>query len=219
MELKSPFFFFLAACGILVPWPGVDPALEAWGLNYQTTREVLKVLLRESPPKSRTPPPEMALEKSIWLPVCDFLVTFNRCRHTWYGQQLFHSPFNIRIHPKPLDLAPTQCFMSQEELSNSPECTIHPHIWYLLSTSYAVGFAFRPRAQKWTRHSYCPKISSQFYRRSAKKSIFWYVTLWSHVTGCFENRKGPLTLWGLTGCQRSFAGEVTFGLGFGSARS
>ena len=82
-----------------------------------------------------------------------------------------------------------------------------------------MGFAFRPRAHKWTRHSYCPKISSQFYRRPAKKSILWHVTLWSHVTGCFENRKGPLTLWGLTGCQRSFAGEVTFGLGFGSARS
>ena len=87
--------------------------------------------------------------------------------------------------------------MSQEELSKSPEGTIHPYIWYLLSTSYAVGFAFRPRAQKWTRHSYCPKISSQFYRRPAKKSILWHVTLWSHVTGCFENRKGPLTLWGL----------------------
>lgn len=64
----------------------MPPALEAWGLNPRTTREVLKVLLRESPPKSRTHPPEMALEKSIWLPVCDFLVAFNRCRHTWYGQ-------------------------------------------------------------------------------------------------------------------------------------
>ena len=64
----------------------MPPALEAWSFKHQTTREVLKVLLRESPPKSRTPSPEMALEKSIWLSLCDFLVTLNRCRHTWYGQ-------------------------------------------------------------------------------------------------------------------------------------
>ena len=31
------------ACGILVPWPGIEPmslALEAWSLNHWTTREV-----------------------------------------------------------------------------------------------------------------------------------------------------------------------------------
>ena len=149
----------------------MPPALEAWSLNHWTTREVLKVLLRESPPKSRTPSPEMTLEKSIWLPVCDFLVTFNGCRYTWYGQQLFHSPFNIRINPKPLDLAPTQCFTSQEELCNSPEGMTHPYICYLLSTSYAVGFAFRLRAQKWTRHSYCPKISSVLQKAGKEVNI------------------------------------------------
>ena len=32
-----------AACGILVPWPGIEPAppaVEAWSLNYWTAREV-----------------------------------------------------------------------------------------------------------------------------------------------------------------------------------
>ena len=52
------FFFFNwlchVACGILVPWPGIEPmppAMEAWNLNHWTIREVpdhplnLKVLL------------------------------------------------------------------------------------------------------------------------------------------------------------------------------
>ena len=37
------FFFCCVACGILVPRPGIElvpPALEAWGLNHWTTREV-----------------------------------------------------------------------------------------------------------------------------------------------------------------------------------
>ena len=40
------FFFFwphLAACRILVPWPGMEPtppAVEAWNLNHWTAREV-----------------------------------------------------------------------------------------------------------------------------------------------------------------------------------
>ena len=38
------------ACGILVPWPGIEPvppALEAWSLNHWTTREV--PVLQETP--------------------------------------------------------------------------------------------------------------------------------------------------------------------------
>ena len=37
------YFFVYVACGILVPQPGIQPgplALEAWSLNYWTTREV-----------------------------------------------------------------------------------------------------------------------------------------------------------------------------------
>ena len=37
------FHFFGRACGILVPWPGIEPAspaLEAWSLNHWTAREV-----------------------------------------------------------------------------------------------------------------------------------------------------------------------------------
>ena len=43
---KNSFLFFWprpAACGILVPQPGIEPALpavEAWSLNHWTTREV-----------------------------------------------------------------------------------------------------------------------------------------------------------------------------------
>ena len=50
-ELKFPFYLFIflfwpcqVACGILVPWSGIEPrlpALEAWHLNHWTTREVL----------------------------------------------------------------------------------------------------------------------------------------------------------------------------------
>ena len=52
-SLSYRFFSFLfislvhlypAVCGILVPWPGIKPApvaLEAWGLNHWTAREVL----------------------------------------------------------------------------------------------------------------------------------------------------------------------------------
>ena len=37
------FFFGLTACGILAPWPGIEPmpsALAAWSLNHWTSREV-----------------------------------------------------------------------------------------------------------------------------------------------------------------------------------
>ena len=42
----SVFFFFLhhTACGILLPWPGIEPvppAWEVWSLNHWATREVL----------------------------------------------------------------------------------------------------------------------------------------------------------------------------------
>ena len=52
----SVIFFFLlhhAACGILVPWPGIEPmppALQAWSLNHWTTREVLRVIALLRPP-------------------------------------------------------------------------------------------------------------------------------------------------------------------------
>ena len=46
-SLLDFFFFFLAtlcpACGILVPWPGIEPvppAVKAWSLNHWTAREV-----------------------------------------------------------------------------------------------------------------------------------------------------------------------------------
>lgn len=52
-------------------------------------------------------------------------------------QSLFHRPFNIRINPKALGLAPTQGFVSCEELSSRPEGTIHPCAYQLLSSSYA----------------------------------------------------------------------------------
>ena len=51
---KSPLerFFFLwpcpSACGILVPWPGMEPipsTLEAWSLNHWTAREVPRKIL------------------------------------------------------------------------------------------------------------------------------------------------------------------------------
>ena len=44
------FFFFLphhAACGILVPWPGIKhipPALKVWSLNHRTSREFPKMI-------------------------------------------------------------------------------------------------------------------------------------------------------------------------------
>ena len=48
------FFFFLlffdcVACGILVPYPGIElapPAVEAWRVNHWTTREVCIQLLK-----------------------------------------------------------------------------------------------------------------------------------------------------------------------------
>lgn len=43
MHLFLVCFAFLAACGILVSWPGIEPtppALEAWSLSCWTTREV-----------------------------------------------------------------------------------------------------------------------------------------------------------------------------------
>lgn len=48
------FFFFLlffdcVACGILVPYPGIElapPAVEAWRVNHCTTREVCIQLLK-----------------------------------------------------------------------------------------------------------------------------------------------------------------------------
>ena len=51
----SQFYFVLffwpccVACGILVPWPGIEPvppALEAEGLNHWTAREVLNYILK-----------------------------------------------------------------------------------------------------------------------------------------------------------------------------
>ena len=45
-------FFWLhhAACGILVPWPGIEPmplAVEAWSLTHWTTREVPSLLFSQ----------------------------------------------------------------------------------------------------------------------------------------------------------------------------
>ena len=46
VKVEIVCLFGQAACGILVPWPGlepVSPALEGWSLNHLTTREVPKV--------------------------------------------------------------------------------------------------------------------------------------------------------------------------------
>ena len=41
---KTAFpFFFGCACGILVPWSGIPPAVEAQTLNHWTTREAPKL--------------------------------------------------------------------------------------------------------------------------------------------------------------------------------
>ena len=40
------FFGCAKACGILVPWPGIEfmlPAVEAWSFNHWTTREFPKL--------------------------------------------------------------------------------------------------------------------------------------------------------------------------------
>ena len=53
---KSSFFFGCTACGISVPWPGIEPvppAVEARSLNHWTTREVPEKFLKEI--KSATP--------------------------------------------------------------------------------------------------------------------------------------------------------------------
>ena len=39
---ENLIFFGLVACGILVPWPGIEPgppAVEAWSTNHWTARE------------------------------------------------------------------------------------------------------------------------------------------------------------------------------------
>ena len=51
--MKISLFFFLIfadprSCGILVPWPGIEPMLhvvDALSLNHWTTREVLQFLI------------------------------------------------------------------------------------------------------------------------------------------------------------------------------
>ena len=54
-ENNNPHFFFFFwpcyACGILVPWPGIEPsppAAEAWSLNHWTVREVPQSTLARS---------------------------------------------------------------------------------------------------------------------------------------------------------------------------
>ena len=58
-ECTMPFFFFwLRACGILVPWPGIKPApaaLEAWSLTHWTTSLFCRQLTAECGPHCKNP--------------------------------------------------------------------------------------------------------------------------------------------------------------------
>ena len=56
--IKITFWPHLAACGDLVPRPGIKPtppALEAWSLNHWTTREVPFISFCPPPPKKMFP--------------------------------------------------------------------------------------------------------------------------------------------------------------------
>lgn len=156
----------------------------------------LKVLWREST-LVKNSFPWNGHGKSIRLPVCDFLVTSYSCRCSWYAvapPQSFHdqnrlqalrsgshSVFHVprRAHP-------------QSRGQDSP--TYLTPIEHFMHGALGSGQAL----QGWARHGHCLK-KVQSFRWQAKQPILWYVTLWSHVTGCLENRRGSLTLWGLRG--------------------
>ena len=77
------FFFWPchATCGILVPWPGMEPVptvLETWSLNHWTAREVPKTLIF----KTQILDPRAAsnvfyMPENFFFPNCTYLLNYS----------------------------------------------------------------------------------------------------------------------------------------------